>query len=420
MVRSLRRWGLVAAVFALVVAACSSASTDDGETASTTAPPTTTAAPATTTIPPTTIPPTTTTEADAGSEAVGIDFIVEFASTFVESGGEAYDYVEVTDDTGRFTVEVPSQWSNVDGEPWDEGIVGPGIEASVNAAADLDAFYNGFTAPAILIGAATKFAPDVAEVTPAAEWDFSADCTNEGVVAYRDVDTNSDGFFMLWSDCGDTGAVLLISAATEPGGEYATVALGMALTQADVDAYANALATAEVDTAEGVDAAGVVGIVGEFAAPADSVPDYTYESVEDDTGTIVVSVPTTWADRDPSEGGNYVSIATAPDLAAFNDDWAEPGLWVARFSASGSLFVPDGDFNYGDECTYEGRYPYVDAVASGQFEIWSECGGTDTTLLVLQAFRDGEDMPNMLLFQLPSEAELSVLQEALDTFGVAR
>lgn len=367
-----------------------------------------------------TVPATTTTI--VSDEFAGLDFIVEFATLFVEPGGDEYTFVEVRDNSGSFSVEVPEPWSDVDGSPWPDGIVGPGIEMSVNAAEDLDAFYSGFTAPGILIGAATGFASDVGTVDPIEEWDFSQNCTNQGVIAYRNAGTDSDGFFTMWSDCGDSGAAMLITAATEPGGEYAMVAVGIALTQADVDAYANALATATVgDPADVVDAEGLVEIAGEFAGPADSIPDYLFESVEDDTGTIVVSVPVSWADRDtepPGAGG--ASIAAAPDLNEFNDDWAAPGVWVARFEDASALLQEGGDFDYNDFCTYEGRYRYADVTQTGQFDVWSACGGTDTVLLVLETYRPNEDTPNLVLFQLPSEAELPVLEQAIKSFGVSR
>ncbi len=93
---------------------------------------------------------------------------------------------------------------------------------------------------------------------------------------------------------------------------------------------------------------------------------------------------------------------------------------MARFSDSGSVFVPDGDFNYGDECTYEGRYLYADVVSSGRFKSGRHAAIRKTALLVLETFREGEDTPNLVLFQLPSEAELPVLRTVLDTFDVSR
>jgi len=271
---------MVALAIALVASACASSSAGGGEATSTGAPTTTKDATATTTVVPT--PATsgaaakTTTVVD--DEAAGLDFIVELATPFVEPGGVAYAYVEVVDNTGGFSVEIPDLWSDVDGSPWADGILGPATEMSVNAAEDLNAFSDGFTAPGILIGPATGFASDAGTVDPVTEWDFSQNCTNEGVFAYRDESADSDGFFTLWSGCSDTDAVMLITAAT---------------------------------------------------APAESTPAYTFESVEDDTGTLVVSVPVTWSDRDTeSPGQGDASIAVAPDLNGFNADWAAPGVWV--------------------------------------------------------------------------------------------
>ena len=91
-----------------------------------------------------------------------------------------------------------------------------------------------------------------------------------------------------------------------------------------------------------------------FAELADEVPDdsgsggqavqYEYETVVDDTGTIVVSVPTAWDDATQllgtwaSDFGPVPTIWAAPNLQAFIDSYDYPGMLMIGLPSGASEF----------------------------------------------------------------------------------
>ena len=62
-----------------------------------------------------------------------------------------YEYIEVADDTGTLSMQVPTVWNDVDGRSWEfEGeLVGPAVSAAPN----LDRFLGTWTTPGVFFGA---------------------------------------------------------------------------------------------------------------------------------------------------------------------------------------------------------------------------------------------------------------------------
>lgn len=108
---------------------------------------------------------------------------------------------------------------------------------------------------------------------------------------------------------------------------------------------------------------------------------YEYETIVDDTGTITVSVPTAWAQRDttPADlgfpGGPTARITAAPDLAGFLSTYEHSGMLMLGLpSGSTELGTVDEilDASVPDDpsCVSDSRLPYEDAVFVGQVETW--------------------------------------------------
>jgi len=151
---------------------------------------------------------------------------------------------------------------------------------------------------------------------------------------------------------------------------------------------------------------------------------YEYMEVTDDTGTLVMQIPTTWVDvsglpwvMDDEEIG--ISIAAAPDLAGFYGTWDTPGVF---FGVSQALFATTnaGDIldtnDFSADCTFDDRYTYEDAVYTGAYNVWLNCGGTETAFVELEAYKEGADFLVNVQIQVVTDADLDALDTILATF----
>ena len=153
---------------------------------------------------------------------------------------------------------------------------------------------------------------------------------------------------------------------------------------------------------------------------------YEYTEVFDDDGVLVMQIPTTWSDIDGSgwsiDDENVGSgIVAAPNRAAFYNTWTTPGVF---FGASVDLLdelEPSDLLNltdFSDSCTYDATYDYEDTVYTGAYDLWLNCGGTDTTFLVLEAYPQEEDFVVYVQIQIVTDADLEALDMILATFDV--
>ena len=153
---------------------------------------------------------------------------------------------------------------------------------------------------------------------------------------------------------------------------------------------------------------------------------YDYMEVYDDDEVLVMQVPTTWADIDGRgweiDGvvvGN--AVIAAPSLSGFYETWTTPGVF---FGASEALLAETepGDllnvWEFSDSCTYDGTYDYEDAVYAGEYDLWLNCGGTDTAFVVLEAYPADESFVVLVQIQIVSEADLEAFDTILATFDV--
>jgi serine protease Do len=151
---------------------------------------------------------------------------------------------------------------------------------------------------------------------------------------------------------------------------------------------------------------------------------YEYTQVTDDDGVLVMQVPTAWADVEGAEweeDGRVIgySIAAAPDLDDFYETWDTPGVF---FGASEVLWdeTEYGDLldmnDFSEFCTYDGRYDYEDAVYIGEYELWIDCDGTSTSLVILEAYPAGSEFAVLVQVQVVTDADLDALDTILATF----
>jgi serine protease Do len=153
---------------------------------------------------------------------------------------------------------------------------------------------------------------------------------------------------------------------------------------------------------------------------------YDYTEVYDDDGLLVMQVPTAWAeidgqgwDLDGEIIGN--AIIAAPSLSGFYETWETPGVF---FGASEVLIgeIEPGDllnwWDFSDSCTYDGTYDYEDIIYAGAYDVWLDCGGTNTAFVVLEAYPEDEEFVILVQIQIVSDADLEAFDAILASFEV--
>ena len=150
-----------------------------------------------------------------------------------------------------------------------------------------------------------------------------------------------------------------------------------------------------------------------------------YVTISDDTGALILDVPVGWSDVDGSawdfEGETIgLSVVAAPSVADFYNSWNTPGVF---FGATDQFEVTVGElldaFEFSSDCTYGERTAYEDSAYSGQYDVWLNCGGTDTLLVVLAATPADGSYHTLVMVQVVSDADLAALDQILATFIVS-
>ena len=156
---------------------------------------------------------------------------------------------------------------------------------------------------------------------------------------------------------------------------------------------------------------------------------YSYDTLTDDTGTIVVSVPTQWSQRETAPvdlgltTGPVAAIRAAPDLAAFDLGYDAPGMLMFGAPAGASevgtpsdvltLLIPDDP-----TCTSNGRSPYEDGAFAGELESWA-CGSGSVWIGVAANPIEAPDALVVIGGVAVTEADLEALDEILWSFNFA-
>jgi serine protease Do len=115
-----------------------------------------------------------------------------------------------------------------------------------------------------------------------------------------------------------------------------------------------------------------------------------YVEVTDDSGTLVMRIPTEWAaidgaawEIDGAEVGKKILATT--DFDAFFAGWDTPGVFFGAESTVPGTLDETLDQEIFDACTYGDRFDYDDGLFVGSFDIWTDCGGDGGSSVVVIA-----------------------------------
>jgi serine protease Do len=150
-----------------------------------------------------------------------------------------------------------------------------------------------------------------------------------------------------------------------------------------------------------------------------------YVAVSDETNSLTVEVPAEWNQVDGSQwlvDGEPIGwqVTAAPDLNGFNTTWTTPGVFFGASIVLADYTEPEllDFFDYSDSCSYGGREAYEDALYSGVYDVWSECGGTNSMYVVVSASPESQAYIILVGVQVVTEADLAALDQILNTFIV--
>lgn len=160
----------------------------------------------------------------------------------VEETGDVYtEYTVITDDTGAMQVEIPVEWSDVDGAPYTDE---EGREITdVRAAPDLAAFQESWTTPGMIFSASSDWAASTNEeaLLDEAVQALSGQCTYAGREVYED--PAYSGFYDTFVDCADSLATYVVIAARPPEGGFILLVQVQANEDRDFDALDHILSS---------------------------------------------------------------------------------------------------------------------------------------------------------------------------------
>ncbi len=135
---------------------------------------------------------------------------------------------------------------------------------------------------------------------------------------------------------------------------------------------------------------------GGTTAPSDA-GDLT--TVTDDSGKVSVQVPSSWSDVNGTQytddAGNVVyDVSASPDVQAFYSGWDTSGVSVSASQQAlanqtvNGILDREGAPPQSAGCSNDGRQPYSDALYTGSYDYWYNCGGTGSTYIVIAATAD--------------------------------
>ncbi len=160
----------------------------------------------------------------------------------------------------------------------------------------------------------------------------------------------------------------------------------------------------------------------------DTVGYADYQSVSDDTEAIVMEIPLDWAEVEglPWEwaaSGEVVgvSIVASSSIQEFYDSYSTPGVFFGASTTLAGQYDTAGlldQITFSDDCTYDGRYDYSDPIYTGVYDLYINCGETDSTVINLSAEPEDRSFIMLLQIQVVTDADLEALDRILNTFQV--
>ncbi len=163
------------------------------------------------------------------------------------AAGTYSGYSRVTDDFGAIVVEVPVEWSEVDGRPWVDG--GEVIGSSIYASADIDGFLSTWNEPGLIFNVSDDLARlgGYIQLLDIITEGFTDACKFDGRYDYEDPFYR--GKYDLYTNCGGPGGawfIVLTAVPNDNSNAFLILVEVQILSDADLDALDRILNTFDV------------------------------------------------------------------------------------------------------------------------------------------------------------------------------
>jgi serine protease Do len=176
-------------------------------------------------------------------EMVSVPVVPTSASSSDEPDTLTYSgYTLIADDSLAIQVEVPVEWSDVDGSAWMSE--GEQIGVTVSASTDLVGFNDTYETPGMFFGASRTLATEYDVNGLLDALDFSDDCTFDGRYEYDD--GVYVGYYDLYIECGSAQSTIASIAAVPEDGTFIVWVLTQLVNDRDVDAFGQIIDTFQV------------------------------------------------------------------------------------------------------------------------------------------------------------------------------
>jgi len=343
-----------------------------------------------------------------------------------ETGGatSGAGFTTVHDDEGALELSIPSTWTDIDGSAYEDD---SGLHwNSIWAAPSISDYTDTWNTPGV------KFEATASVAAVGGQQAFLNDLTDgvDSACTLDEADTYSDnvftGSYKLFGNCGGTTTSLLYLTAV-PIDDPSALIIWLEVqivSDSDWDAVDQILNSFNVISA-------LPGAATTFSdSGSGGYSDYVW--VYDDYNSIRMQVPAAWTEIDgsPWHGLNDEvvggGIIVSPDLNGYATTWDVPGV---TFSASDDYARQVGylqllDYfqsDYLDQCEYEGRSDYEDALYRGKYDTFVKCGGPGgPTQFQLSAVSKQDQYAFIILLEatIVSDADWEAVQTILDSFEV--
>lgn len=154
-----------------------------------------------------------------------------------DSAASYRDYVSITDDSGQLTLDVPAEWSDIDGSAW--VLDGEEIGLSVTAAPSIAGFNDTWETPGVFFGVTDQFDATTDELLDA--YDFSESCTLDSRSPYSDAVYT--GSFDVWTGCGGADTLLVVVGVEPEDASYLGLVVVQVVSEADLEALDRVIET---------------------------------------------------------------------------------------------------------------------------------------------------------------------------------
>ncbi len=236
----------------------------------------------------------------------GVAPLIEEAASIEETTVDPDDFISFVDDEATFALMLPKAWDDVINEDWivDDEVVG----RSLTAAPDLDGFAANWTTPGVFVGTSTSVAQAFTPEELLDVFDYSDECTYDERNEYAD--GYLQGGYDIWLECAEVEGQAFIVFGADPVDEdgqtddsQIVLLYTSLITESDVDAYIEMLASLVVSTGD----AGEANSAGAGSPTATIVANAL--NVRSGPGTNYARVATVYRDDEVSVAGQSNSCA---------------------------------------------------------------------------------------------------------------